>query len=36
MTLPADVVWEGVRYKRDIVDDDQGADLVLAKEEVEK
>ena len=36
MKLPAVVEKDGVRYKCDIVDDDQGIDLVLEKEEVEK
>ena len=36
LKLPAVVEKDGVRYKCDIVDDDQGIDLVLEKEEVEK
>ena len=33
MKLPVVVEKGGVRYKCDIVDDDQGVDLVLEKEE---
>ena len=33
LKLPAVVEKDGVRYKCDIVDDDQGIDLVLEKEE---
>ena len=36
LTLPAVVEKDGVRYKCDIVDDDQGVDVVLEKEVVEK
>ena len=36
MKMPLVVEKDGVRYKCDIVDDDQGIDLVLEKEEVEK
>ena len=36
MKMPLVVEKDGVRYKCDIVDDDQGVDLVLEKEEVEK
>ena len=36
LKLPAVVEKDGVRYTCDIVDDDQGVDLVLEKEEVEK
>ena len=36
LKLPTVVEKDGVRYKCDIVDDDQGVDLVLEKEEVEK
>ena len=36
LKLPLVVEKDGVRYKCDIVDDDQGIDLVLEKEEVEK
>ena len=36
LKLPAGVEKDGVSYKCDIVDDDQGVDLVLEKEEVEK
>ena len=36
LKLPAVVEKDGVRYKCDIVDEDQGGDLVLEKEEVEK
>ena len=36
MQMPLVVEKDGVRYKCDIVDDDQGIDLVLEKEEVEK
>ena len=32
LKLPAVVEKDGVRYKCDIVDDDQGIDLVLEKE----
>ena len=33
LKLPAVVEKDGVRYKCDIVDDDQGIDLVLEREE---
>ena len=36
MKMPLVVEKDGQRYSLDIVDDDQGVDLVLEKEEVEK
>ena len=36
LKLPAVVEKDGVRYKCDIVDADQGIDLALEREEVEK
>ena len=36
MKMPLVVEKDGQRYSLDIVDDDQGIDLVLEKEEVEK
>ena len=33
MKMPLVVEKDGIRYKCDIVDDDQGVDLVLEKEE---
>ena len=36
LKLPAVVEKDGQRYSLDIADDEQGTDLVITKEEVEK
>ena len=36
MKMPLVVEKDGQRYSLDIADDDQGVDLVITKEEVEK